>query len=132
MCISSSLEGIGLNNLDFTVFQTGSLFPFHDVFSRAIGILPACVYDYFNPQDGYEFLPFKHVNVYLDGDIPDYLIWVSHYCNFWCEVFDPLIMERHLCADCVVIPPEIRTSFRQLVYERVCVHIKQLFDIDNA
>jgi hypothetical protein len=42
-------------------------------------------------------------------------------------------MERHLCADCVVIPPpEIRTSYRQLVYERVCVHIKQLFNMDIA
>jgi hypothetical protein len=41
-------------------------------------------------------------------------------------------MERHLCADGVVIPPEIRTSFRQLVYERLCVHINQLFDIDIA
>jgi hypothetical protein len=78
MCISSYSEDIlGLNYLDFTVFQTGSLFLFlHDVYPRAIGILPACVYDYFNPHDGYEFLPFKHVNVYLDRDIPDSLIWV--------------------------------------------------------
>jgi hypothetical protein len=39
-----------------------------------------------------------------------------------CEVFDSLIMERHLCADCVVIPPEINIFFRQLVRESVCAY----------
>jgi hypothetical protein len=53
-------------------------------------ILPGCVYEYFSEQDGYDFLPFKHVQlVYVDEDVPDSLIWVCRYCNFWCEVFDP-------------------------------------------
>jgi hypothetical protein len=88
------------------------------------------VYEYFNHQDGYEFLPFKHVEVYEDGVIPDSLIWVCRYCSFWCEVFDPLIMERHLCVYCAAIPLEIKTSFRQIVYVRSCVHMKQLFNVD--
>jgi hypothetical protein len=88
------------------------------------------VYEYFSYQDGYEFLPFKHVEIYEDGVIPDTLIWVCRYCNFWCEVFDPLIMERHLCKDCVDIPTDIRTSFRIIVRERCCAHMKQLFNIN--
>jgi hypothetical protein len=110
--------------------QAGSLFLFHDLFPKARRILPACVYEYFNEQDGYVFLPFKHVGVYVDEDVPDSLIWVCRYWSFWCEVFDPLIMERHLCVDCVDIPPLIKTSFRQIVYERLCVHMQPLFDID--
>jgi hypothetical protein len=102
------------------------VFPFHDVFPRARAILPGCVYKYFS-----DFLPFKHVQLYVDEDVPDSLIWVCRYCNFWCEVFDPLIMERHLCVECVAIPPEIKISFRQLVCDRLYVHIKQLFDIDK-
>jgi hypothetical protein len=65
-------------------------------FLRARGILYfislSSVYEYFNEQDGYEFLPFRHVEVYKDEVVPDSLIWVCRYCNFWCEVFDPLIM----------------------------------------
>jgi hypothetical protein len=92
---------------------------------------PACVYEYFNDeQDGYDFLPFKQVKLYQNRDIPDSLIWVCRYCSFWCEVFDPLIMERHLCADCFAIPTETRTSFRRIVYERLRAHMQQLFDID--
>jgi hypothetical protein len=60
----------------------------------------------------------------------DSLIWVCRYCTFWCEMFDPLIMERHLCVDFVAIPPGIRTSFRLFVRERLCAHIKELFEID--
>jgi hypothetical protein len=77
----------------------GAVFPFHDVFPRARAILPGCMYEYFGEQDGYDFLPFKHVQLYVDEDVPDSFIWVCRYCNFWCEVFDPLIMERHLCVD---------------------------------
>jgi hypothetical protein len=75
-------------------------------------------------------LPFKPVKLYRNRDIPDSLIWVCHYCSFWCEVFDSLIMERHLCADYFAIPTETRTSFRQIVYERLRAHMQQLFDID--
>jgi hypothetical protein len=91
------------------------------------------VYEYFHELDGYEFLPFKHVQVYVDDDVSDSLIWVCpRYCNFWCEIIDPLIMdmERHLCVDCMVIPHETRNYFRQLLYKRMCVYIKQLFNID--
>jgi hypothetical protein len=105
MCLLSFLEDKGIVVNGYNVIQAGSLFPFHDMFPRARRILPACVYEYeyFNKQDGYIFLPFKHgtVGVYVDEDVPDSLIWVCHYCSFWCEVFDLLIMERHLCGDCV-------------------------------
>jgi hypothetical protein len=102
------------------------------VFPNAIFILPACVYPYFNEQDGYEFLTIKHVDIYRDGVRPDLysLIWVCRYCRFWCQVFDPLIMERHLCVDCMAIPMDIRTFSRQIVYERLCVHMQQLFVIE--
>jgi hypothetical protein len=120
-------RGITVNTYNIHV---GAVFPFHDVFPRARAILPGCVYEFFSEQDGYDFLPFKHVQLYVDEYVPDSLIWVCRYCNFWCEVFDPLIMERHLCVDSVAIPPGIKTSFRQLVRDRLYVHMKQLFDID--
>jgi hypothetical protein len=63
------------NYLDFNILQTGSLYPFRSVFPRARFILPACVYPYFSAHDGYDFLPFKHVDLYRDGVSPDsYLI----------------------------------------------------------
>jgi hypothetical protein len=55
---------------------------------------------------------------------------VYRYCNFWCEMFDPLIMKRLLCVDCFAILLEIRTSFRLIVCDRLCAYIKELFDID--
>ena len=128
------LEERGVIVHGYNVFQAGSLFPFDDVFPRARFILPGCVYEYFSEYDGYEFLPFKHVHIYRDGVVPDScsLIWVCRYCRFWCEVFDPLIMERHLCVDCVAIPQEIKISYRQLVFDRLCVHMQELFDISIA
>lgn len=48
-------EDQGLNYLDFTVLEAGSLFPFRSVFPRAIFILPGCAYAYFSEHDGYEF-----------------------------------------------------------------------------
>jgi hypothetical protein len=103
-----------------------------DVFPIARKILPDCVYEYLHVLDGYEFLPFKHFEIYVDTISPenDSFIWKYCYCNFWCEMLDPLIMERQLCVDCVAIPPGIRTPFRLIVCERLCAHIKQLFDID--
>jgi hypothetical protein len=82
--------------------------------------------------DGYDFLPFKHFGIYVDTVIPgtDTLIWVCRYCLFWCEMLDPLIMERHLCVDCFAVPLDIRTSFRAIVRERMCAHMKELFDIN--
>ena len=126
------LDDQGLNYLDFTVLEAGSLFPFRSAFLRARFILPGCVYEYFSEHDGYEFLPFKHVHMYRDGVRPDSysLIWVCRYCSFWCEVFDPLIMERHLCVDCFAFPLEIKTSFRLIVRERLRAHIRDLFHID--
>jgi hypothetical protein len=118
--------------LTLNVFETGSLFPFRDVFPRAREILPDCVYEYFHVLDGYEFLPFKHFQIYVDTISPenDSRIWMCCYCNFWCEMFDPLIMEQHLCVDFFAIPPEVKTSFRLIVRKRLSAHVKQLFDID--
>jgi hypothetical protein len=45
-------------------------------------------------------------------------------------MFGPLIMERHLCVGCGAIPTDVRTSFRQIVNERMCVHINELFDFN--
>jgi hypothetical protein len=47
---------------------------------------PDCLYEYFHVLDGYEFLPFKHFEIYVDTISPenDSLIWVCRYCNFWC------------------------------------------------
>jgi hypothetical protein len=132
MGLHSFLEARGIAIHTYNVFNAGVLFPFQEVFLRARRILPGCMYEYFSEQDGYDFLPFKHVQLYKDGYAPDSdsLLWVCRYCHFWCEIFDPLIMERHLCVDCVDIPPSIKTSFRLTVFERSCTYMKQLFNID--
>jgi hypothetical protein len=40
MCIASYLEySVYYYNIDFTVYQTGYLFPFNEIFLKAIGIL---------------------------------------------------------------------------------------------
>ena len=39
-------------------------------------------------------------------------------------------MEQHLCVDCMAIPLEIKTSFRLIVRERLCAHMRKLFNID--
>jgi hypothetical protein len=86
-------RGITVNTYNIHV---GAVFPFfHDVFPRARSILPGCVYEYFSEQDGYDFLPFKHVQLYVDEDVPDSLIWVCRYCNFWCEVKNKNLYELH-------------------------------------
>jgi hypothetical protein len=108
------------------------MFAFHDVFPTAIEILPDCAYEYFHWLDGYEFLTFKHLQLFKHEHIPeegDSLIWVCRYCIFWCEMFDPLIMEQHLCVECMAIPLEIKTSFRQIVRDRLCAHLQKLFNV---
>ena len=99
-------EERGIDYEDFNVRELGSLFPFGDVFPRARFILPARVYEYFSEHNDYEFLPL-HLHLYRDGDRPDSysLIWVCRYC-----MFDPLIMDRHLCVDCMAIPIAIRNQ----------------------
>ena len=125
MGIEAYLEDKGLSALDYTVYELGHLFSFTDVFPTAKCILPPCVYEYFNYEDGFKFLPFGHVELYEVES--NSLIWVCRYCNFWCEIFDPLIMERHVCVDCARIPPQTRDSFRRIVHERLIKHFEDLF-----
>jgi hypothetical protein len=77
-------------------------------FQEQDNILPACVYPYFSAHDGYEFLPFKHVDLYQNGISPD------------------------LYSLIIPLEIEIRTSFRLNVCERMCAHMMKdhLFDID--
>jgi hypothetical protein len=103
----------------------GAVFPFYDVFPRARAFLPGCVYEYFSEQDGYDFLPFKHVQLYFDEDAPDALLWVCRYCHFWCEIFDPLIMERHRSVCGLCSHPTFNKDFispSNCVREIVCPH----------
>jgi hypothetical protein len=81
-----------------------------------------------------DFLPFKHVQLYADEDAPDALLWVCRYCHFWCEIFDPLIMERHrsVCGgveDVWTVLPSHHPTFNKdfispsnCVREIVCPH----------
>jgi hypothetical protein len=45
--------------------------------------------------------------IYREGLHPNccHLVWVCRYCRFWCTMFDPLIIERHLCVDAWTVLP---------------------------
>jgi hypothetical protein len=104
MTICSFLEDQGLSFLDFKCLRNGVSVSVSRCLSKSQrNITRYCVYEYFHVLDGYEFLPFKHFQIYvLDTISPenDSRIWMCRYCNFWCEMFDPLIMEQHLCIVC--------------------------------
>jgi hypothetical protein len=63
--------------------------------------------------------------------LADSLIWVCRYCLFWCEIFDADHGTASVAAWTVfVVPLDIRTSFHEIVHERMCAHMKELFDIN--
>jgi hypothetical protein len=112
------------------------LFPFRDVFPTATFILPACdIRTLVSKTDTKFCLSSMLIYIEADGDRPDLysLIWVYVATGSGSGVKCStrwLLMERHLCVKCVAIPQETRTSFRLIVCERMCAHIKKLFDID--
>lgn len=85
----------GSDITDFTIDEIGE-WNKHEVFPNLLEINP----DVFKPIDEESYgenLPYRHLKYWKNDTV---VIWSCKYCEFWCDMFNQRIMEKHLCREC--------------------------------
>ena len=77
---------------------------------RAIQICKEIVYDL---ENSFPYSPYRHINIFRTaGCKRAHMYWECKYCNFYCELLDQYLMERHLCCVCENINVHVRNEMK--------------------
>ena len=122
-------EDISIEMQDLVEFQGQGIaaedgFVYADIKGKKI-----CDEVLYDLKNTYPYSPFRHVNVFRTAgpDKKANLYWKCKYCNFYCELLDQYIIEKHLCCSCEKISLEDKNELKTHCLRQTEQHLIDLY-----